>query len=238
MNRSMFLQGKSGFPGLRRMVAKSLPLAMAGLLSACGTARVVTNTPQIGSKTLNVGHAALSAGHTEMASNVADAVLRHHPNDEGAWVLKSMAQYEAGDVGSAAISADHAVALKPNDPGAEMALGRALDKTDPKRALAAFKRAHDAKPEALGPGLDLGIAYIQNGQTDKGVSALESVATANPDDPTVTMDLALALVVRNHHGDAMRAAKMLRPMAHAEGATQQVMAAYRFASKRAGEPAR
>lgn len=234
----MFLQETNG-RRRRRHLTKGLPLILAGMLAACaGPHGPTQDPPSIGNNTLNVGHAALAAGHTDMAANVADAVLRHHPKDEGAWVLKSMAQYEAGDVGAAAISADHAVAIKPNDPGAEMALGRALDKTDPKRALAAFQRAHAAKPDALGPALDLGIAYVQNGKPGKGVDTLESVATTHPDDPTVIMDLALALTVRNHQGDAVRAASMLRPLADAQGASQQVVAAYRFASKRAGEPAR
>lgn len=220
------------------IVCRISPILLIAGLTACAAQPQQNREANISAKTLNVGQAALSAGNPNMTIGVANAVLKHDPKDVQAWVLKSTAEYEAGDIQAAAASAGQAVILSPRDVGANMALGRAMDKVDPKRAMQSFELAHAGAPNAIGPAVDLGISYIQNGYGDKGVAVLKQVVAANPDNPTATMDLALAMTVRNHPGDALRAAALLRPLADQPNASSTMKAVYTYISSMAGEPAR
>lgn len=214
------------------------PLVLILGLAACAAQPTSQATAKIGAKTLNVGQAALSAGHPEMSIGVANAVLRRNPKNVQAWVLKSTAEYESGDIQGAEAAAGQAVTLAPRDVGANMALGRAYANTDPKRALQSFELAHAGAPDAVGPAIDLGVSYIQNGYGDKGVKVLQQVVNAHPNNQTAVMDLALAMTVRNHPGDALRAAALLRPLADQPNASGTMKSVYDYISSMAGEPAR
>lgn len=193
--------------------------------------------PNIGSSTINVGQAALQSGNPQLTINVVDAILKKDPKDVGAWVLKSTALYQMDDMEGAQQAAENALALDPNNVGANMVLGRAVTLQDPRQALVAFTKAHTIDSSNTDALTDMAISNIQLGNIDTGINLLQQAHDANPNDDTITYNLALALVVRNKGNDAIRGTMLLKPLAADPKAASQVLAAYAFAAKTAGMPA-
>lgn len=215
------------------MKSSAILLPMLALTSCASPVNPAAN---IGSSTINVGQAALQAGNPQITVSVADAILKKDPKDANAWVLKSTALYQMDNMDGAQQAAENALALAPDNVGANMVLGRAVAVEDPQQALRAFTRAYNADTSNNDAATNMAIANIQLGNIDKGIEILQRVHDANPNDNTVTYNLALALTVRNKGNDAIRGAMMLKPLAADPKAAPEVVAAYAFAASTAGMP--
>ncbi|HEY3452805.1 MAG TPA: tetratricopeptide repeat protein [Myxococcales bacterium] len=100
--------------------------------------------------------------------------------------------------------------LEPLNPRAWLLTGRLFEKrADPARALEAFQRALDLRPDLAEGHLGVGLALHQSGRSSEAVDHLKLAAVARRDDRTVRTALAEAM---EKSGDLKGAESVLREL--------------------------
>jgi Flp pilus assembly protein TadD len=108
--------------------------------------------------------AALTAGTPELALRLADATLAQHPADVHALIDRGVALTELGRLGEARDSLRKAVAGRPHDTTALLALGRVELPVDPAAAEADFQSVLQKDGRNAAALNDLGIARDLQGR--------------------------------------------------------------------------
>lgn len=213
-------------------------LVLAAALSACASTPRAADPAQVSLKnTSNVGQAALKSGNPEIAMHVAKAILAYAPDDPVALTIASTAAWQMNKIPEARRYAERAVAAGADDVDAHLALGRALDRSDPRQAMVEFGKAYKQAPGRLTVAINYGVACVQNGYPAQGISILSTALQAHPDSAVARYDLALALTVSGRPEDAMKSVRMLGALAREPDAPPLYAAAYDYAAKVAGTPA-
>ncbi len=168
---------------------------------------------------LKVADAALQGGDPDMALHVADAVLAHDPTDVEALVREGDALAALGREDEAALSYQHALALRPGSQEARIGLGRIRLKTDPAEAERLFAEVVAAHPNEVAALVDRGIALDLQGQHQAAAASYRAALAVQPDDTAAEVNLALSLALAGH---ARQAVAMLQPLAESGTASRRV----------------
>lgn len=139
---------------ITRTVIRSALLVLALTGGIAGGAGGVAAEPVavVGAEGLRaLGYQMLDAGNAAGALQAAEALLARDPNDGSAWVLKSRAARDLGDMATALAAARRSWALAQNDPqrfDAAMTMAQALA-TEGRRTTAQFwlRRAGEYAPD-------------------------------------------------------------------------------------------
>ncbi len=168
---------------------------------------------------LKVADAALQGGDPDMALHVADAVLAHDPTDVEALVREGDALVALGREDEAALSYQHALALRPGSKEARIGLGRIRLKTDPAEAERLFAEVVEAHPNDVPALVDRGIALDLQGRHQAAAASYRAALAVQPDDTAAEVNLALSLALAGH---ARQAVAMLQPLAESGTASRRV----------------
>ncbi len=168
---------------------------------------------------LKVADAALQGGDPDMALHVADAVLAHDPTDVEALVREGDALTALGREDEAALSYQHALALRPGSKEARIGLGRIRLKTDPAEAERLFAEVVEAHPNDVPALVDRGIALDLQGRHQAAAASYRAALAVQPDDTAAEVNLALSLALAGH---ARQAVAMLQPLAESGTASRRV----------------
>lgn len=188
-----------------------IPLALAACAGQGGTAGQDPAVPQQASdSTLNVAQAAMKGNNPGVALHVANIILARHPHDVKALVMKSRALYQSGRVSEALSAARLAVNEAPSDVEARLALGRALDSTDPKGACAQFSHVLSRQPDDLTTLIDAGVCDMQVGQAKRSVRLLDHAVALFPKSRTARLDDMMALGMTGDYAQANQVGLPLR----------------------------
>ncbi len=117
--------------------------------------------------------------------------------EEGKTALK------AGDTQTAIARLEAATKADPNSAEAFFLLGNAYYKTQPGKAIKAYKKALDLSPDNPDYLTNLGVAYYVAGQLDNSEKTLRKAVEKAPDDPTANYLLGVTLLQKGHIDDAL-----------------------------------
>ncbi|HUA77719.1 MAG TPA: tetratricopeptide repeat protein [Acetobacteraceae bacterium] len=165
--------------------------------------------------TLKLADAAMAGGAPEVALNVANAVLREHPEDVAALVEEGAALAALGRDDQAALGFQRALGLQPASREARIGLGRLELRSDPAEAATLFDEVLRNRPNDVTALIDHGIAEDLQGRHQVAEDSYRAALAAQPDNMAAEVDLALSLAIAGH---ARRAVGMLQPLAAANGA--------------------
>ena len=191
----------------RRRPRRALGMASALLLAGCAAGSGLHGDgPMV---TPRVAEAALAAGNPQLALHVATFVLENHPRDLQALIAKGDALYALHDMPGAAEAYRAALAVDPASSGAGLGLGRAVIRSHPDIAEAAFLgvTAHD--PGNLAAWNDIGIARDLQGRHDDAQLAYRRALAAAPEADDVAGNLGLSLALSGRRAEAVT---VLRPL--------------------------
>ena len=198
--------------GALPMVAVASTFLLAGCAGEFGlrsdTGRIVTT---------RVADAALAAGNPEMALNVAEVILEKDPRNAAALTAKGDALYAMRNMAGAVQAYRAALAVDPAASEAGLGLGRALIRTDPSGAEAAFLGVTTRDPGNLAAWNDIGIARDLLGRHDEAQLAYRRALAVAPEGQDVAGNLGLSLALSGHADEAMT---VLRPLAAVQDAPQ------------------
>lgn len=186
-------------------------------LASCAAQPEVSGGP-IGSR-LKVADAALKGGDPDLALHVADAVLAHDPTNVAALLKEGDALAALGRNDQAAMSFQHALALKPGSLEARIGLGRLRLKSDPAEAERLFAEVVAARPSDVKALVDRGIALDLEGQHEAAQASYRAALGVQPDDTAAEVNLALSLALAGH---AKQAIGMLQPLAQSGSASRRI----------------
>ena len=167
--------------------------------------------------TTRVADAALAAGNPEMALNVAEVILEKDPRDSAALTAKGDALYAMRDMAGAAQAYRAALAVDPAASAAGLGLGRALIRSDPSGAEAAFLGVTTRDPGNQAAWNDIGIARDLLGRHDEAQVAYRRALAVAPEGQDVAGNLGLSLALSGHADEAVT---LLRPLAAVPDAPQ------------------
>ncbi len=121
-----------------------------------------------------VARCALHADQPETALIAAQAWLEQEPDQVRAHILAGQALMQLGDSAQAGIHFQQATALQPDDPQVWLAAARAQRRSgDQKGAIETLRAAAVAVPYAAEVHLELGEAWLEDGQPSQALSSLE-----------------------------------------------------------------
>jgi Flp pilus assembly protein TadD len=163
--------------------------------------------------------AALTAGTPELVLRLADATLVQHPADVHALLDRGVALTELGRLGEARDSLRKAVAGRPHDTTALLALGRVELPVDPAAAEADFQLVLQKDGRNAAALNDLGIARDLQGRHADAEASYRSAMAAQPTMVAAEVNVALCLAMSGQGSDAVQ---LLRPLAEAPDATQKI----------------
>ena len=153
---------------------------------------------------------ALAAGLPDVALHAANAVLANDQGNARALMVKANALYAMHDMAAAAMAYRAALVVDPKSVAAGLGLGRALIRSDPRAAEAAFLDVTARQPGNLSAWNDIGIARDLQGRHDEAQDAYRHALAAAPEAQDIAANLALSLALSGH---ADQAVSMLRPLA-------------------------
>jgi len=134
---------------------------------------------------MTLAHQHYSAGACDKSKQVLLNIIKVHPNFVGAWHLLSVVDYQLGDLKSAMLALDKAIALDPNNAlfysnYAEMS----RSKGELEKALKYALRSVELSPNAAAALSNLGLVYFDLDELDKAAEfqkkALNIQATLAP----------------------------------------------------------
>lgn len=198
-----------------------LPLALLGLLAACGGPApqgISSAAPSV-----NVGRAALESGGTEIALQVADNLLARNPADPAALLLRADALVVANRAAEATSVYRQALAAAPGSIPAKLGLGRTLLGTDPAAAEPLFLAILDADPRHAAAANNLGIARDLQSRHAEAQIAYRRALASQPSMQAAAVNLALSLGLS---GQPEQALPLLGPIARAKGAQPKIRQNY------------
>ncbi len=196
-------------PALGAIAVLSLGLAACGTLDGATAPRAQV--------TLHVADVAMSSGAPGLALRVADLVLAKQPNNADALRVRGDALYALGQIEPAAESYRAAIRIDPKLAAAQIGLGRALIRTDPRAAEAAFLAASALQPDNVAALSNLGVARDMQKHHAAAQEAYRAALALSPDMADVRVNLGLSLALS---GQAEQAVQILRPLVSDPGATQ------------------
>ncbi|MGO9988417.1 MAG: tetratricopeptide repeat protein [Steroidobacteraceae bacterium] len=134
----------------------------------------------------------------EAAASVLSGLVHRSPWEFDAWILLSQLHLYLRNQDLAFKAASIATTLKPADPEAHYALGRAhkaRGETD--AAEAAYRRAMEASPGNPNILTSLGILVRGKGRVDEAIALYQRALTAKPDHLEAKINLGTALAIKN-----------------------------------------
>ena len=191
---------------------------VAALALASCAAQPQTSGMAVGGR-LRVASAALQGGDPDMALHVADAVLAREPTNVEALLCEGDALAALGRDDEAALSYQHALALRPGSRKARVGLGRIRLKTDPAEAERLFAEVVEAYPNDVPALVDRGIALDLEGRHQAAAASYRAALAVQPDDTAAEVNLALSLALAGH---ARQAVGMLQPLARSGNANRRI----------------
>ncbi|MGH7121744.1 MAG: tetratricopeptide repeat protein [Acetobacteraceae bacterium] len=203
-------------------------LALASCAAQPGTSGMTA------ARGLKVADAALQGGDPSMALHVAHAVLAHDPTNAEALVREGDALAGLGRTDEAALSYQHALALRPGSRSARVGLGRMRLKTDPAEAERLFAEVLQAQPNNVTALVDRGIALDLEGQHQPAATSYRAALAVEPDDTAAEVNLALSLALAGH---ARQAVGMLQPLAQSPATSRRIQDDLAMALAMSGETA-
>ncbi len=117
--------------------------------------------------------------------------------DEGRSALK------AGDTQTAITKLEAATKADPNSAEAFFLLGNAYYKTNPAKAIEAYKKALEISPDNSDYLTNLGVAYYLAGNLDDSERSLRKAVEKSPDDATANYLLGVTLLQKGQLDDAL-----------------------------------
>lgn len=204
---------------------------IAALALASCAAHPQTSGMAVGGK-LRIADAAMQGGDPDMALHVADAVLAHDPTNVEALLRQGDALAALGREDEAALSYQHALALRPGSRRAHVGLGRIRLKSDPAAAERLFAEVVQAHPDDVPALVDRGIALDLEGQHTAAAASYRAALALQPDDTAAEVNLAMSLALAGH---AKEAVSMLRPLAQSGTANRRIQDDLAMALAMSGE---
>jgi Flp pilus assembly protein TadD len=140
----------------------------------------------------------------------AEAWLERHPDDAPAWRRVAQLYSRVGRNRDASEAYVTVLKMDPNDPIALNNLAMLLKDIKPMRALDLAQRAARSAPTS-GDVLDtLGALALATGQTPLALDALRRAYDAAPENPTIQLNYARALLAAGHNEPAREILEYLR----------------------------
>ena len=149
-------------------------MAIALLLSGCG----LLITPQ---HRIAVARKDIKAGNWQHAAAELRTVIQGHPNDATAWQLLAQVSFDAGDIGGAQSSLQHAIAAGAKGPDLDALRLKILLGAGQERAVIAAITGHTVHASEPEQSLDLARAYAATGQPDQALAVLEPLLAQHPE---------------------------------------------------------
>lgn len=175
-----------------RLVFPTLAFAVSALvLGGCGLTRDPQQAEAQGP--LQVADVAMASGAPELALRLADMELERKPGSIAALRARADALYAMSSLDEAEAAYRHLLQLNPDDTGARIGLGRALLRSDPAGAEAAFLAVLDRQPKSQPALNDLGIARDLQGHHEDAQKAYRQALAVAPDDTDVRTNLEMSL---------------------------------------------
>lgn len=206
---------------------------VAGFLAVLALAGC-TPPPGAGTPTTRLADAALVAGYPQMALSVADHILARDPRNVPALVARGDALVNSGRTEDAADSYRKALAVKPDDPAANLGLGRVMLRRDPHAAERMFRKALASRPEDPVLLSNLGVALDLQERHVEAQTAYRQSLRAAPDVAATKANLGLSLALSGQRAEAQR---LLAPLAADPNASQVVRDNLAVAQMQAVAPA-
>ncbi len=194
----------------------------------------------------------MESGNAVLAADAFGALVQAQPDNRQARILLGRAQYEMGDLASAAGSLAPAVAQADADPYVLTLAARVQERLGnrtladdmlaraawpSRRAAAVFAGDMAGQPAQVGTAGD-NIPYIRSllnaGQTDAAVDRAASLTNANPGAPAAHVVLGDALDAAGRYGDAARSYEAAANIRFSQEVALRLAAAW----QRAGDAAR
>ena len=120
--------------------------------------------------------------------------LQATPDSQTLWSDLGDAERDRGNLKEAVMAYEHALALRPNDPGTALNLALTLEGSgDYRGAEQQFKKVIALAPGEASPYLDLGALYTQEKRFDEAIQCFQSAIQADRLNPDGYFDLAVLL---------------------------------------------
>lgn len=138
-----------------------------------------------------------------------DQILELKKDDFSALVEKGISIFMSGDYNGCIDNCEHIIKIHRGQDDLYLVyttLGNALDNVGkPEEAIDAYKRGIEKFPDHYMLHFNLGVTYLREGKTDKGIASLIADLNANPEHAGGNYALGVALASLDRRGPALLA---------------------------------
>jgi Flp pilus assembly protein TadD len=207
-----------------------IPFALLLLLAACSS----SEEPKLATEpTVHIAESALDSGNSMLSLQISQAILRIHPHNVDAMIVRGDAFFTRGAITEATLWYQRALKQSPHSVHALVGMGRIHLETDPAKSEAYFQRALGEDPRSVAALNDLGIACDIQGRHGDAQSFYRRALALAPDNSDTLVNLGLSLV---RSGDRSGALEILHPLATTPDLDMKVKRNLANALKAAGDP--
>jgi len=138
---------------------------------------------------MNADHLAANAGEMARKNQLAPALdllqqaLAEDPENGPSLALLGKIDYSRGDIAKAQEEIARALRGDPYNPDYLYVRGKALESTDPRAALEAFRQTVLVNPKESDSYYEMGEIYLKLGDRNRASEALRKAVQLSPDDP-------------------------------------------------------
>ena len=172
------------------------------------SANLQAQTPEL-DNLLEEGIRLHDAGDFNGAIAKYDEMLEAEPENFGAQAEKSMSQFMARDYEKCIDLCEHIIKIHKEEESLYLVyttLGNALDNAGkPQEAIDAYERGIEKFPDHYMLHFNLGVTYLREGETEKGIKSLVDDLRTNPHHPGGNYALGVALASQNKRSLALMA---------------------------------
>lgn len=147
---------------------------------------------------------------TGRAKEAVELLTKYPADNLDVALLLGKAHLRSGDAAAARAVHEKAIAIKPDDARAYLALA-ALEATDSPAQAAALERGHKAVPGDPGVAVFLGSLYERKGRTADAVRVYDAALRQRPGEPILANNLAALLLEGGDKAGLARALELARP---------------------------
>jgi tetratricopeptide (TPR) repeat protein len=140
----------------------------------------------------------LASGSSEGAVGAARYLCKLQPEDANAWYLLGLSLFMDVQLPQAKEALESSIELAPEAWEPKQALAKVFRSLEnDEAALQLLQQAHTVAPTEPGPANDLAILHLEKGEPEVAENILRTALEADPEEPTLNLNFALAVGERD-----------------------------------------